>query len=226
MCALLLAAAGSAEAQPTLPRPEPRPERLSVELGLHGAAVLNHDLDASPTGGGRFTLRLLWPLGSRVRLGLRMGLLMTALPYGQPSNDIWLGVQPEDPDAPYAAQVVTLVPSVSFLFQVRIWRGLELDLTAGLGAPLGVWKTGEQATQVAPVLGLGLLYYVYRHPDVHVALRFGFDALPIVGKHPRQAWLFIPMGGVLVRIPVRDKLPAEQKRDAPGPFDPRYREEP
>lgn len=218
-CAVLLVAAIPAGAQPQSNAPAPRPERLSVELGLHGVAVLNYGLDAPATGGGRLTFRLLWPLGSRIRLGLRVGLLLTAMPYGQPDDVLWLGVRPADPDAPFAERVVMLVPSAAFLFQVRIWRGLELDATAGLGAPFGVWRSGDQASQVSPRLGLGLLYYVYRHPRVYLAVRVGFDAIPIVG-HPRKPWLLLPMGGVIVRFPVRENPGGLQGDDVPSPAEP------
>jgi len=196
-----------------------RAERLGVELGLHGVGVLNHGLDAGARGGGRFTFRLQWPLGSRVRLGLRVGLLMTSMPVGEQDEQLWMGIRPVDPTLPFANQVVTLIPSVSFLFQVRLWRWLELDATAGLAAPMAVWRSGDQTSQVSPMFGLGLLFYVYRHRRAQVALRVGFEAVPMV-SHPRRPWLFLPMGGVLVRFPVYPKPPPLHQDTLPNPAEP------
>jgi hypothetical protein len=224
---LLLAGPRAARGAPG-PGPEPEPvraERLSVELGLHGGAVVGQGLEElRGRGAGGLTFRALWPVGSGVRLGLRVGLLFTALPYGQEDDRLWIGVRPTDPALLYDGAVYTLIPSASFLFQVRIWRWLELDATVGLAAPFGVWKTGDQAAMVSPQLGVGLLLYIVRHRRVQVAVRAGFDAIPLL-KHPRQAWLFLPMVGVLVRFPVRENpgtmgdgiFPSPAEPHQPGP---------
>ena len=121
--------------------------------------------------------------------GIRLPHASGFLPFGQDDDQVWIGFKPEHPVTPHADRVVSLLPSVSFLFQVHLWRFLELDASVGLTAPFGIWRvSGEPATQVSPQLGAGLLFYVFRHRRVHVALRAGFDTLPLI-KHPRQARL-------------------------------------
>ncbi len=218
LCVVLL---WSGRARAEVPGTQPRPERLSVALGLHGTGVLNLGLNAGATGAGRFTFRLSWPLGSRIRLGLRLGLVVAVMPVGEVDGELWLGVRPTDPDLQYDSQVATLLPSASFLFQVRIWRWLELDATLGLAAPMSAWVGGVRAQAVSPQMGLGLLIYVVRRERVHLALRFGCDAMPILG-HPLRPWLFLPMAGVLVRFPVRDRITARRDGNQ-NPFHRRFK---
>jgi len=198
----------------------PRPERLSVALGLGGVAVLNVGMDTGATGAGRFTFRMSWPVGSRVRLGLRLGLFVAAMPVGEMDGELWLGVHPTDPVLPYDSQVATFIPSASFLFGVRIWRWLSVDATVGLAAPMAAWVGGARAQAVSPQMGLGLLFAVYRHDRVGLDLRLGCDAVPLLG-HPLRPWLFLLTAGVLVRFGVRDRVLARRDGNQ-NPFHRRF----
>ncbi len=182
-----------------------------MELGLDGAATLAHGTETVIGGSGQLTFRLLWPFGPRVRLGLRAGLLVTRLPAATRADMGWRDWDPDDPDAPYDTKRFYPFMSVAFLFQVKIWRWLEADATAGIGATI----TGR--SPIAPQLGLGVLFYVYRKPLVHVAVRLGCDAYALL-RHPSQVWLFTPTLGAIVRFPVRKKPPPIHKDDIPVSF--------
>ncbi|MFH2010069.1 MAG: hypothetical protein ABI333_25960 [bacterium] len=213
--ALLLIGAGPAKAQA-----EPHPELLSVELAPQGGALIAYGLpDFRGNGAGGLDLRATWPLGKWVRLGLRVALHITVAPYGihSPGSVAWLGLRPDeaDTDPELYPSLATLIPSVSLLFTVRLWKTLELDLAAGVVSMLGLGDSGGGRSQrTSPILCAGLSVFVYRHRTVAVGIRAVFDAFPII-DHPSKPWIFAPQLALVLRFPVRRKPPAVRRVPLP-----------
>jgi hypothetical protein len=178
-----------------------------IDLGILGGAIMPVAGPECVVGGaGMLDLRVSWPVGPVVALGIRVGLGIGGMEWGCGGSDgeeacvpgqhldggVW---------SSYGARA-TLVPQMGFLAAFDAYEWLTLDVTMGFGMviPVGDFEhelDGYQYILIVSV-GLGGTVRLFRSGAVDIGLALRIDYVGSVLNAIRGYML--PQAGIVVRF--------------------------
>lgn len=181
--------------------------RTRLELGFLGGAIVPLGGDAGVAGGsGMLDLRVSWPVGRVVHLGIRAGLGIGGMEWDcseADGLDVCLpGRHRSAEPGTWGGRGVTLTPQVGFLaaFDTSRWFTLEVTTGFGMVAPVADFGHDLGLFQYVPVFSGGLagLVHLYRSgaTEVGLAIRIDYVGWPLWDIHG----FLLPQVGVNVRF--------------------------